>query len=242
MVRILVLQNDANVPPGYLETACAGAGVDLEVVALWDGAPVPDPLGWDGVVSMGGHMGAYEEAAFPFLADEKRCLSAAAEAGVPTLGLCLGSQLLADALGGEAYLSDAPEVDILSVELTPAGRSDPVVGSLDWPVLVFHQDTWRPPPGATLLAATGRYPQAFRQGSAIGIQPHPEATPDVLDEWLSHDSARSVPRRAGTDPVKLAQVYRSSESALAAGAARFFGAWLAEVEARATDGSSSDAE
>lgn len=233
MVRILILQNDASVPPGYLEAAGVRVGAEMDVVPLWDGTPVPESLGYDGVVSLGGHMGAYDEAAFPFLAGEKQLLSAATEAGIPTLGLCLGSQLLADALGGEAFLADRPEVDLLSVEITPQGATDPVVSHLNGPVLVFHQDTWRPPPGAVVLAASGSYPQAFRLGSALGIQPHPEATPDILDLWMTHDAARALARQAGTDPDRLAEDYRRSEEGIAAGALRFFEAWLAEVKAAA---------
>lgn len=234
MARILILQNDANVPPGYLATACATLGVEMDVVHLWDGEPLPDHPAWVGVVSLGGHMGAYDEAEFPFLADEKRFLARATEAGVPTLGLCLGSQLLAEALGGEAYLADLPEVDLLSPELTAEGVSDPVVSTLEGPWLVFHQDTWRLPPGATLLAVSERYPQAFRLGSALGIQPHPETTPDILDEWVTSAGARAIAQLAGTDPDRLAADYRSSEDAIADSAARFFAAWLAEVLAAAS--------
>jgi GMP synthase-like glutamine amidotransferase len=232
MARILILQNDASVPPGYLETVCVKLGVEMHVVPLWE-APVPQPSGWDGVVSLGGHMGAYDEADFPFLKAEKQLLRTATESGIPTLGLCLGSQLLADALGGEAYLAERPEVDLLTVDLTPEGASDPVVSHLTGPVLVFHQDTWRPPPGAAVLASSGSYPQAFRWGSAIGIQPHPETTPDILDEWVTHDAARLLAQLAGTDPDRLAADFRASQDASAAGAIRFFTAWLAEVQAAA---------
>ena len=73
----------------------------------------------------------------------------------------------------------------LATRLTARGREDPVIGEMDGPVLVWHEDTWELPPGAELLAASDRHPQAFRLGTALGMQPHPEVGPEILAGWLA---------------------------------------------------------
>ena len=123
---------------------------------------------WAGIVSLGGLMGAYEDERYPWLRAEKRLLADAVSADVPVLGLCLGCQMLADALGGRAYRAPTPELGMLEVDLTDAGRVDPVLRHLDVPVPVWHSDTWELPPGGELLASTPAHPHAFRLGSGVG--------------------------------------------------------------------------
>lgn len=231
MVSILIFQYDENVPPGYLGEELAGAGWDVDIVRCDRGDPVPDRLAWNGVVSLGGPMGAYDEADHPYLPAVKRYLRRATEAGVPTLGLCLGCQLLADALGGSAFLAPSAEVAFTAPDLTDDGRTDPVVSHLNDRSLVFHQDTWTLPPGATLLATTDRYPQAFRLGSAIGIQPHPEVTPEILTAWTERPSVRRIAENAGSDLSEIVGAYEAAAGTTRAMARKFFAAWLDEVAA-----------
>ncbi len=98
--------------------------------------------------------------------------------GVPVLGLCLGSQLMADALGGKAFLGEKPETGVVPVTLTDAGKADPVVSKTGPMVYAQHQDTFVLPPDAVLLAHTDRYPHAFRVGSGLALQFHPDADRD----------------------------------------------------------------
>lgn len=184
---VLVLQHIACEPPGVYEEVMRERGACLHRVELDEGEPLPDPRELDAVVVMGGPMGAYEEDEHPWLAGEKRALREAVSAGIPVFGACLGAQLLAGALGAPVYRAPAPEVGVLPVELTTAGREDPVTGGLPgaFPTLQWHSDTFDLPPGATLLASSPAYAnQAFRVGpSAYAVQFHLELTGTMAEEW-----------------------------------------------------------
>ncbi|HWD42703.1 MAG TPA: type 1 glutamine amidotransferase [Actinomycetota bacterium] len=172
--------------------AAAATGVDLQVVEA-PGRSVPDTLdGADGLVVLGGAMDFDETDAYPHLARTTDLLRDAAARSAPALGICLGAQLAAAALGGRAYPGPAgEELGWTKVELTPEGQADPVLGALQEPAELFewHHDTLDPPPGATLLAFGGVYPtQAFRLGSVVAVQFHPEVDGPLLAGWWSTTS------------------------------------------------------
>ncbi len=219
---IVILEHGADIPPGLLGDALAAAGVPAERVPLHAGAALPAVDECGAVVSLGGVMGAYDDDRYPFLAEEKGFLAQAVGAGVPVLGICLGCQLLADALGGRAYLAPEIELGYLAVDVV---GDDPVVRELDRPTLVWHQDTWDLPPGATLLASTDRYPQAFRKGSALGLQPHPEATPAIARGWAATEGLDHF-ARAGIDRAHLLADMEAGAEEGAAMAKRLFLSWL----------------
>ena len=230
MKPVVVVQNESDCPAAYLGDALDRRGIEWRVVRLHEGDALPDPSDAAGVAAMGGAMGAYDEDEYPFLAAEKRFLAACAAAGVPVLGICLGCQLLADALGGRAYLADTAEVTFAPIELTAEGQGDPTVAAFDGrPVIRFHRDTFDLPPDATLLASAGGFAQAFRSGSAIGIQPHPEVTAAILADWLADGDARRMAIDAGTDPDDLVEVFRAATVDVEATAAAIFDAWIDEV-------------
>jgi GMP synthase (glutamine-hydrolysing) len=122
-------------------------------------------------------------------------------------------------------------VGLVSLELTVAGRSDPVVRHLDVPVVASHADTWDLPPGATLLAQSARYRHAFRLGSALGLQPHPEVGPEPFARWTRSKPLDEL-ARDGIDPDAAIAAVRAGAEAQRAMAARLFGAWAAEVASR----------
>jgi len=227
--RVLVLQHGPDIPPGHLGTALTEAGREMVVVALDAGEQIPDG-DWAGVASLGGVMGAHDEEAHPWLADEKRFLAGAVEAGTPTLGICLGAQLLADALGGRAYRSDGdPEIGIVTATLTEEGRADPVTAGLTGAVPTRHFDTFDLPPGAVLLAASDRFPHVFRWGSAVAIQSHLEADPSIVAGWMENLAAAEQLEEAGVDPAVFMEEIRSAATETAEMAARVFGAWVGSL-------------
>ena len=147
---------------------------------------------------------------------------------MPVLGICLGCQILADALGGSAYAAPFIEAEFESLRVVPEAVSDPVVGTLAEPVLSLHGDTWEPPPGATVLATSSRFPHAFRFGSALAIQSHPEVSASIVAGWIE-GFGRDRFAAAGVDPDALLDQISSGDKANQERAARLFGAWLDEA-------------
>lgn len=227
---MLVLRHGDDIPAGYLAEALDRAGVRRREVLLHRGEGIPDDGDWLAVAALGGTMGAYDADLHPWLADEKRFLDEQIRLGVPVLGICLGSQVLADVLGGRAFLSDrAPEIEHLLPELTAAGRSDPVLCHLDAAMPVWHQDTWDLPTGTVLLATSGEYPHAFRLGSTVAIQAHPEADAGVVRDWVAQPGARPILAAAGIDGAALVDAVLSGADRQREMALRLFGAWIDEV-------------
>jgi GMP synthase (glutamine-hydrolysing) len=213
MTRLLVVQHEPSCPPGLLATAAANTGVRLRLVEA-PAEPVPVTLdAADGLVVLGGVMDADETDDHPHLARTMDLVRDAAARSVPTLGICLGAQLAAAALGGRAYPGPAgEELGWTKVELTEAGRADPVTGALHEPVELFewHHDTFDPPPGATLLAGGAVYPsQAFRLGSVVAVQFHPEVDGPLLAGWW----AGSTPPPAYPIAEALAGAARNAANA-----------------------------
>jgi GMP synthase (glutamine-hydrolysing) len=183
---LLALQHIACEPPAAFEDELISRGLDLARVELDEGDALPDWREFAGVIVMGGPMGAYEEDAHPWLVEEKRAIRAAARAGHPVWGVCLGAQLLADALGARVYRGPEAEVGLLPVELTPAAAADPVFRDAppSFPTLQWHGDTFELPDGATLLASSPAYAsQAFVYRRAYGLQFHLEVSPELAGEW-----------------------------------------------------------
>ncbi|MQA15877.1 MAG: type 1 glutamine amidotransferase [Pseudonocardiaceae bacterium] len=211
-VRLLVLQPSEIDPPERLGEWLAEAGAELDVRRpAVDG--VPDTLdGFDGVVCLGGEMGAHDLAEHPWLADVRRLLAEAVSRRVPLLAICLGAQLLAVATGGHARRSpQGPEAGPRLVARRDASGHDPLFGELPLTpdVIQFHHDEiHRLASGTLLLASSPRHEnQAFRVGPcAYGLQFHIETSPDVVLQW-----ARGDPEAAATMPPGSLQRERLDE-------------------------------
>ncbi len=231
---LLVLQHIACEPPAEYEDELRERGLELVRVELDEGERAPDWREFAGTVVMGGPMGAYEEAAHGWLADEKRMLAEAAGAGHPVWGVCLGAQLLASALGARVYPGPEAEVGMLPVELTAAAASDPVFAGApaSFPTLQWHGDTFDLPEGATLLASSPAYPhQAFVHGNAYALQFHLEVTPELAREWGDVPAyAESLERVLGPGslPGFVAELEAAAPATLPL-ARRLFGRWLKHV-------------
>ncbi len=192
-MRVLVIQHEPGGGPGYLGEALERRGATLEVAYLYAGDGIPDPAGYDLLLVMGGVMNVYQEGDYPWLADEVRAMRAAVAAKTPVLGVCLGGQLLARALGAQVHLGGVTEIGLIPIALTDAGRADPLFEGMEngLEAAEWHYDTFAIPPGAVALAASATCAQqAFRFGDcAYGVQFHPEVTPSMLVEWIREGRA-----------------------------------------------------
>ncbi|HEY6424252.1 MAG TPA: type 1 glutamine amidotransferase [Pseudonocardiaceae bacterium] len=224
--RLLVVQPSDVAPAERLGDWLADAGADLTLRRpATDG--VPESLeGVDGVVCMGGEMGANDDADYPWLAALRWLLADAVARRMPVLGVCLGGQLLAKATGGAVRRAvDGPEAGTLLVAKRDAAGHDPLFAQLPMTpdVIQFHHDEiHRLPPGATLLASSPRHAnQAFRVGVAgYGLQCHIETSPATVLSWASRDAGGAFPPRQ-LDPDHLEQVHADIEQAWRPVAARF---------------------
>lgn len=224
MARILAVLHSLAEPLGALEPPIAAAGHVLDTRVAPE--PLPASLaGYGGLVVMGGTMGVYDADRYPFLADEIRLLRESLSAGLPTLGVCLGSQLLAAAGGARVYRGTGG----IEVGWHPVTRhaDDPWLAG--WPAtfepLHWHGDTFDLPGGATLLASSSLYPhQAFRLGSGLGLQFHVESTSELVREWFA-DPDLPESWRPGPEHLARAEEAVARMAPLARGlAAAFAGA------------------
>jgi GMP synthase (glutamine-hydrolysing) len=205
-----VIQHVDHEGPGLIGEALRHAGIPFGVVRPDRGEQLPDPGSTGGLVVMGGPMGVHDVDDHPWLDAERTLVSAIAGVGRPVLGICLGAQQLALALGGTVTRGAAAEVGIGRVELTGSGRLDPVLGpeygglaTTTIPCVHWHQDTFSIPDGAVHLAATQAFPhQAFRWGDrAYGLQFHVEVSHDLAAVWRPH-----LPEGVELDGARLTEV------------------------------------
>jgi GMP synthase-like glutamine amidotransferase/LmbE family N-acetylglucosaminyl deacetylase len=187
----VVLQHVAHEGPGAIAPAIRMSGGDMRVVRIDLGEHVPTPeeaSDMAGLVVMGGPMGVHDP--LPWLIEERALLGAAVEASLPVLGVCLGAQQLAAALGGEVFTGPQPECGVGEVHLTNEALHDPVFGPAPTPLpcVHWHGDTFGLPSGAVRLAGNEAYEnQAFRVGDrAYGLQFHVEVTGSLVAHWAHH--------------------------------------------------------
>lgn len=224
---LTIVRNDRDVPAGHVERVAVEHDIPLDHVLLDEGDAFPDPREVDAAVVLGGAMGAYDTDTVPYLEREKEFLRALLEEEVPVLGLCLGCQLLADALGGSAYLADRPEVVFAAMNVV---EDDPVVSVLaSHRSLAMHRDTWDLPPGGRMVGHTVGYNGAFRLGSALGVQPHPEVDGDSITHWLTYPSGVAMAVEAGADAEATLAEYRAASEEVTAAADSMFTAWFREA-------------
>ncbi len=181
-----LIQCDERVPAGIFGEALREWEVPHRLVRLFAGDALPGPEEATAVIVLGGYMGVHDEAEYPFLAPLKTFLRAAALGGIPLLGICLGGQLLAAALGGEVTSGARGEKGVHALLLTPDGLADPLFVGIpaEFSVFEWHNDSFEPPPGAVHLAASPACPgQAFRFANAWGLQFHPEVDEAIVSAW-----------------------------------------------------------
>lgn len=221
--------------PHRIATALSAAGVPIITRMPLRGEPLPSPGGIAGVVIMGGPMNVDDTATHPGLEVERGWLEGVLSVGLPVLGVCLGSQLLARALGATVRPGDGPEIGWAPVQVGDA--ADPVVGPLApaADVLHWHGDVYDTPPGAEWLAGSERTPcQAFRHEEAWGLLFHAEADAGLLERWLAEPGMVTEARDAlGTDAEAILRAGAGAHGeTLVARGAPGLAAFAARVAAR----------
>jgi GMP synthase (glutamine-hydrolysing) len=187
---VLILRNVAYESAGTLENALAKAGVEFQYLDLFHKYPTSIiSADISGLVVLGGPMNVDEVQKHPFLVDEIQWIRQAVEAGIPLLGICLGSQMLAKAFGARVYANGLKEIGWYPLELTRAAADDQLFTGFGPKLTAFqwHGDTFDLPSGAVHLAQSPLCRnQAFRIGpSAYGLQFHIEMTPEMIEDWLT---------------------------------------------------------
>jgi GMP synthase-like glutamine amidotransferase len=188
-MRVLSVTHGPSVQGGVFEVTVERSGHRLDRWSVPVAAAPAPAAEYDAVLVFGGAMHPDEDARLAWLEPELDWLRDAVVAGVPLLGVCLGAQLIARAAGGWVGRADELEVGWLAVELTDAGRDDPVLSTLPPRFVAFqwHRYTFRVPDGGAELAASSICAQAFAVGRARGIQFHAEVTRETVATWIAED-------------------------------------------------------
>jgi GMP synthase-like glutamine amidotransferase len=186
-VRLAVLHHLARPFLGLAERPLRDSGLELDERDMMRGDTLPSVDEVDGILSLGGSQSVCLVDDEPVLRDEAALLREAVGAGVPVLGICLGGQLLANALGAPVVRAPRRTIEWLELEATDAAAGDPLAEALGSPVRGLHwnEDSFDLPPGAVeLLTRAGSGVTAFRAGdSAWGVQFHPEVDAAALEGW-----------------------------------------------------------
>jgi GMP synthase-like glutamine amidotransferase len=192
--RALVLQHEPAAPPETFGDWAAARGYEVEVLHARDPWAEPDLDSFALVVSLGSLAAAYDDSV-PWLRRELELLTRAHTTGVPVLGICFGGQALARVLGAETRKADEPRAGWYQVDLS--APSDIPSG----PWLFWHHDCFEVPPRAELLAGTTAGPAVFREARSLGVQFHPEVTPELVDSWIDEFGD-------DVDPERLDELHR----------------------------------
>ncbi len=194
MQKVLILQHMRENPKGFVGSLLDEYSIDYDVIDV-EKEILPEQINHAAVIAFGGDQHVYDDHLYPYFRQEKELIQQAVEHNIPFLGLCLGGQLLAAALGAQVKRHSMTEVGFFDVQLTDAGKSDPLFAGLPGYQKVFHwhEDTFDLPSDAVLLATSQNTDnQAFRYGqSAYGLQYHIEIDETTLNTWLYEPSMQA---------------------------------------------------
>lgn len=206
-MRVLAIVHQRDAGPGVFAEAIAETGGALDEWTLAERPQPPaDPLGYDAVLVLGGAMNVDEGERHGWIAEEEALLRKLLARKVPLLGLCLGGQLLAQAVGAAPRRASRPEIGWHRVEVTPEGENDPLLGPLapSFETFQWHSYEFPLPPGAVPLARSEVCLQAARLGErAWALQFHPEVSRADALHWVDDYGSDPDAVRIGIDPAVL---------------------------------------
>lgn len=198
-------------PAGHILEWLSRRAIEHHLVTASTGEPLPEPSGFSGVIALGSERSAYDDHV-PWVRDELSHLRRAVDAEVPVLGICFGGQALARALGASVAPAPATEIGWLDIGSRRPGLL------ADGPWFTWHSDQFSLPAGATLLARNDNAVQAFSHGPHVGVQFHPEVTPEIIVDWLRLAERQGVIAAADAEAARrrIPELYgRSRAQALA---------------------------
>ncbi|KGO91842.1 type 1 glutamine amidotransferase [Flavobacterium subsaxonicum] len=196
-MNIHIFQHVSFEGPGYITNWAEDNGHTVTATHFYEAYTLPDLNAIDWLIVMGGPMGVYQEDMYEWLAAEKAFIKKAIAAGKTVVGICLGSQLIAEVLDAEVYPNNQKEIGWFPVRATQEGKNHPLLKGIDLtaPVFHWHGDTFNLPPDATLLLVSEACKnQAFvYKDKVLGLQFHLEATPESLQLMVQHGLEELVP-------------------------------------------------
>ena len=218
--RALIIEHERATPGGLIYEWLADHDAEVDELRIDVEEREVDPSDYDLIVPLGSEFAAYDDT-IPWIEREKRLLQRAAEADVPVLGICFGGQLLARVLGGESFRAKTAEIGWL-----PVRTSDPELVP-EGPWFQWHFDTFTVPDGATVVAETDVGPQAYVIGRSLGVQFHPEITPEIMDDWVR--VYRHELDESGVDPDALLEETLQRAESTRATSRRLLDAYLERI-------------
>jgi len=216
--KVLILQHMQENPKGFVGNLLDEYHITHEVIDVEKEA-LPDPTNYTAIIAFGGDQHVYDEHLYPYFTAEKVLLQQIIKQNIPFLGICLGGQLLAAALGGQVKLHTMTELGFFDVQLTEEGKRDPLFAGMPGYQKVFHwhEDTFDLPAAAVLLATSeNTQNQAFRYGQhAYGLQYHIEVDDTMLNTWLYTPAMQeSMLETLGRDAYQALEKERLSQMPL----------------------------
>lgn len=203
-MSVLILKNASHEGPGTIEAFLKASDIPYSIVEC-SSEDIPSSSGFDTLVMMGGPMSVNDATDYPYISREIELALEFMKDNKKVLGVCLGAQIMAKALGSDVYPGEVKEIGWYDIELTGGGLSDNLMkliatqpGSVEavpsFPVFHWHGETFDIPEGATLLAKSGLFPnQAFRYGeSSYAFQFHIEVTKDMIYDWLRDEPSIDI--------------------------------------------------